>query len=337
MKSLYLAAVFVAATPLLAQQTGVSHPPDAPIEDTATVHIGDADQANVPVVSAPVVVVTDSSAGQAAVVAPQSSITAQPRVEREDNSPAVTLKHHEVAQFDPDAGVVGEIPQRADELAAGTMFRVRLKRSIETATTQQNTPFTAELTEPVQHMGRVVIPAGSTLEGLVTEIRGGKRFHGAALIHLQAQSIVLPDGTRMPINASVVDTDQYANTRIDEEGNVVRKDHAKETLAIMSLTTGSAAAAGGVIAGIPGALVGAGIGAGVSTVWWLKQDRQTQLPAETLVVMALTTPAPIRSLVREPEYSSAPLRQNARPSGTEYEPTPVANSTVAAQSFVPTN
>ena len=58
----------------------------------------------------------------------------------------------------------------------------------------------------------------------------------------------------MPIHASVVDTDQFNSTRIDDEGNIIRKDHAKQTLTAMSLTTGSAAAAGGVIGGPAGAL-----------------------------------------------------------------------------------
>ena len=163
------------------------------------------------------------------------------------------------------------------------------------------------------HDGRVVVPAGAVLEGAVTDIRGGRRVHGAALIHLQAQSIVLPDGTRMPVHASVIDTDRYDDPRIDSEGNIVRKDHAKQTFAEFSLAAGSAAAAGGRIAGVPGALVGAGVGAGVGTIMWLKADRQTQLPPDTTVVLALESPLTIRPLVREPQYSAVPAALQAVP------------------------
>ncbi len=328
MKALSLAAVLVAVTPLAAQQTGVSHPPETTIEDTATVSTGQTTETNVPVVTAPAVVVQPSKSQAATPGAAYSDV---PTITSQETSPAVTLKRHETAQFDPDGSVVGDVPQRADELGTGTMLRMRLKRGIETATTQEGTPFTAEITEPVMHMGHVVVPSGSTVEGRVTEIRGGKRFRGAAMIHLQAQNVVLPDGTRMPISASVIDTDQYANTRIDAEGNVVRKDHAGQTLAEMSLATGGAAAAGGVLGGVPGALIGAGIGAGVGTVMWLKQDRQTQLPADTLLVMALTSPAPIRSLVKEPEYSSVYTPVQTR------QPLAAPSAPVAEQSFVPTN
>jgi hypothetical protein len=45
-----------------------------------------------------------------------------------------------------------------------------------------------------------------------------------------------------------------------------------------------------MIGGVPGALIGAGVGAGVSTVVWLKQDREAQLPKDLQVVFSLTEP-----------------------------------------------
>ena len=230
-----------------------------------------------------------------------------------------------------DAGIVTDVPRRPNELPTGTPLRMRLREEIATDTTPENTPFAADLSENVMSAGRVVLPAGSTVEGTITHVRGGKRFRGAALIHLQPQVIVLPDGTRMPLRAAVIDTDQYAHTRVDEEGNILRKDHVGATLAAMSLTTGGAAAAGAVLGGGVGAVVGAGVGAGVSTAWWLKQDRQTHLPKESLIVLELSEPLMIRSLVREPEFSAMPPRESMQ--------APVASvpTYVAPQSFVPTN
>lgn len=325
MKHLSTAALLLAATPLLAQQTGVAHPPEM-VDDMPAAQSANA---NVPVVTAPVVVV--------APAAPATGTVAAPAPATRYESPAVTLKQRDIAKFDPDGEIVTDVPQKANELPAGTLFRARLKRSIETATTAEGTAFSAEITEPIQHMGRVVVPVGSVVEGHITEIRGGRRFRGAAMMHLQAQQIVLPDGSRIPLNASVVDSDQYANTKVDGEGNIIRKDHAKETLAVMSLTTGSAAAAGGVLGGGVGALVGAGIGAGVSTVWWLKQDRQTQMPADALLVMALDYPLPVESFGRESDFSATPSapvrRRTAQPASEKVSmdtrPAP------AAQSFVP--
>ena len=294
MKQLAAAAFVLATTPLLAQQTGVAHPADAIDEVPATVAV----PSSIPVVAAPVM-----------VVAPAQPMAAADPLQ--DSSPAVTLRRHDLAKFtpdataaldaDPDSGIVVGTPARSGELQAGTVLRARLRSAITTAGTAPETPFTATLSEPVVQMGRTIFPAGSTLEGRVTEIHGGRRLHGAAMIHLQAQFIVLPDGTRLPLNAAVIDTDQYAQTRIDGEGNIVRKDHALQTLAEFSLATGSGAAAGGVFGGAPGALVGAGIGAGVGTAVWLKQDREATLPSETLVVLVLTAPMPIEPRTHTPE------------------------------------
>lgn len=330
-KHLSTAALILAAAPMLAQQTGVAHPPDVVDEIPAAQVAAPSADTSVPVVTAPVIVVP---AKPTPIDGRETSAGNETRYE----SPAVTLKHRDIEKFDPDAEIVTSVPVNPHELPEGTLIRARLKQNIETATTAQGTRFTAELTEPVKHMGRVVMPVGSVVEGRVTEIRGGRRFRGAAMIHLQAQQVVLPDGSRISLNASVVDSDQFANNKIDDEGNIIRKDHAKETVAAMSLATGGAAAAGGVIGGGVGALVGAGIGAGVSTVWWLKQDRQTQMPADALLVLSLNAPLPIESLVREPDFSKAPVaplreRKSASVTGEISEARPAA----AAQSYVPAN
>ncbi len=324
MLKLPFAAVLLTATPLFAQQTGVSHPDETEIETSAAAPAVSAPK-SVPVVSAPVLVV------------PASNLNAPAPTPASSDSPAVTLKHHDLSKFtpapDPDAGIVGDdVAQSPNEIAAGTIIRARLKTTIETATTQPGTPFQAEIAEPVLHDGRVIVPAGSMLKGHVTEVRGGRRIHGQALIHLQAQTIVLPDGSQMPLQASVIDTDQFKDVRVDAEGNILRKDHTKQTLAIFSLTTGSAAAAGGMIAGVPGALVGAGIGAGVSTALWLKQDRQAELPVDSLVVLALTEPLRIQPLIHEPDFAAQPT---SAPLATRTVPVPPVAP--EPQAFVPVN
>lgn len=316
MRSHLVLAAALVATPLMAQQSGISHPPDAIVQD---------------VPSQP-----------AAPAKPSAAIPAENTASDSIYQPyrrtiALHTRTEPPAPADPDSGIVTDVPRRPNELPAGTVLRMRLRSEITTDQTQPNTPFIAELSENVIDNGRVVLPAGSTVEGVISEVRGGKRIWGAALIHLETRFIVLPDGTRTPLRAAVIDTDQYAHTRVDEEGNIRRKDHVGATLAAMSLTTGGAAAAGGVLGGPAGALVGAGVGAGVSTVWWLKQDRQAHLPGSTLLVFGLTEPLTIRGLVREPNFSSAPTAlPDAGPSTQAYRQTQPAY-TAAPQSFVPTN
>ena len=166
----------------------------------------------------------------------------------------------------------------------------RIRETLSTTSTAVGTPFTAEVIAPMERDGRVIIPVGSTLHGRVTVVRGGRRISGAAAIHLQPESVTLPDGTHYLLHAQVVDTSQHNVTRVSSEGTILRRDHVKGTLAAMSLTTGGAAATGAVFGGVPGFFIGGAIGAGVSTAWWLKQDRQEVVPENTGIIFSLSVP-----------------------------------------------
>ncbi len=322
-----LALAFIVATaPALAQSTGVSHPPDTSVDVAPPISEYPQAKPSAAIPAAPVY------SAPAAVSAPPPTED-EYKAYKPYNAQGVTLHSHAETAVDPDAGIVTEVPRRPGELPIGTALRARLRTSIATETTQKDTPFAAELSEDVRDGNRVVLPTGSVVEGIVTRVRGGKRFHGAALIHLQAQRVVLPDGTSLPLQAQVVDTDQYAETRIDNEGNIIRRDHAKATLITMGAVTGAAAVTGAVIGAGVGALVGAGIGAGISTAVWLKQDRQARLPQDTLLVFSLTDHLDLNP---RPDFVIVPAD---RPSGAVAAmPAPAeAPAYSAPQSFVPTN
>ncbi len=204
---------------------------------------------------------------------------------------AATVTASEIV--DPDAAIVTSVEDRPGEVREGTVLRARSKQSLSTVTTQPGDRFAAELTDAVEKDGRVVLPVGAVIEGRVTEVHGGRRISGAAMMHLEPKSVTLPDGTHYVIHAQLIDTDQMSRTKVDREGTLIRKDHPRETLAVLGLATGSAAAAGAIVGGGVGAAVGAGIGAGAGTILWLKQDRQAVLPQDTLLVFSLTAPMPV--------------------------------------------
>jgi hypothetical protein len=157
-------------------------------------------------------------------------------------------------------------------------------------TTKPGTHFTAEVSESVMHDGKVIVPSGSILEGRVTWVRGGKRIGGRAALHLEPRTITLPDGSQYMVQARVIDTNAWDDTVVDNEGTILRRDHSKETFAVMGLAAGGPMAAGAMLGGVPGALIGAGIGAGVDTVLWLKQDHQAELPKDLGLTFSLMEP-----------------------------------------------
>ena len=276
------AALVLAAVPTFAQSaqngmTGVSSPEPTAISTTD-------DTAATPVLKPRV----KPNAGTPAV-APDSAapVTYGPYV---PYTGAVTgASASVVAADDADAMIVTSVPEREGELREGTLLKTQIREDLSTKTTLEGTVFTAQLTEAVERNGRVILPVGSILEGRVTEVHGGRRISGAAALHLQTRDILLPDGTHYVVHAQLIDTGK-SEFKVTDEGTLKRKDHPKEMLAVAGGVTGAGAVAGAMIGGGVGAVVGASIGAGVSTVIWLKQDRQATLPKDVSLVFSLTTP-----------------------------------------------
>lgn len=309
MKLLLTTAAFaLAAVPAIAkaQETGVSTPPPAVItaspDDPAPVvrtkpsaAVGYS-QSYVPgSPAAPATPAPPSSQTYGAYV-PYVPPGSQPAYQAPRDPDAEIVTSVPGHPANEDAGIVTYVPTRPNEVAQGTLISTRIRETISTATTPVGTRFTAEVTAPMEQDGRVIIPTGSTIQGHVSVIRGGRRVSGVAAIHLLPESVTLPDGTHYVLHAQVIDTSEHNVTRVNSEGTILRRDHIKGTLAAMSLTTGGAAATGAVFGGVPGAFIGAGIGAGVSTVWWLKQDRQEVVPENTTIIFSLSTPMPITPL-----------------------------------------
>ena len=276
----------------LAQSTGVSHPDEVIIStssQTAPVQGSSLPASNMPGSGMPV----DRYATQTSVVVAPDAASPKPSAAiavEAANTPSLTPRNYaSVAEpTDQDGGVVVRVPGPSDRLPEGTLMKVRLGQRLSTQATPLGVEWTAELIESMSRDGVVMVPAGSILHGKVTEVHGGKRISGQASIHLTTLSVVLPDGTMRGVHAQVIDTDYNHGVRVNEEGTLLHRENRKEEAGVMALTVGSGAAAGGVIAGVPGALVGAGVGAGVSGVLYLKEDKQAELPKDTIITFELT-------------------------------------------------
>ena len=300
------AACALAAAPMLAQneRTGVSRPdpvaitanPDSPdsaappetpaAKPSAAVPIAPAGSA--PIVYGPYVPYhAPGTAAGGAAFDPDAHIVGDATAGQAERHALSAPAHGEA---DLDAGIVTYVPARPGEIPDGTLLRAKLREGLSSLTTRPGSAFSAELTEPVMRDGRVIVPAGAVLNGRVTWVRGGKRLGGAAAIHLEPQTVTLPDGAQYMLRARVIDTDRWDRTKVDSEGTILRKDRMKGTMEVVGLATGGGAAAGAMIGGVPGALIGAGVGAGVSTVVLLRQDRQAELPKDLGVVFSLTAP-----------------------------------------------
>jgi hypothetical protein len=286
------AALVLAAVPTIAQKamTGVSNPEPTPISATD-------DSVTTPQMkpSAGILATTPSSATSTNAT---GTVVYGPYVPY-SGAKAAGGSANVVAADDLDSQIVTSVPEREGELREGTILKTQILENLSTKTTLEGTRFTAQLTEAIERNGRVIVPVGSILEGQVTEVHGGRWITGAATLHLETRDITLPDGTHYVVHAQLIDTGK-SEFKVTDEGTLKRRDQPKETLAVVSLASGSGAVAGALIGGGVGAVVGAGIGAGVSTVIWLKQDRQATLPKSVPLVFSLTTPMVLTPLNSEP-------------------------------------
>jgi hypothetical protein len=277
------------------QMSGVSHPEQVPIltnEDgikQPVVYSG-AVPAQIPD-RTPAAVATVPT-GTAAEAPPGTKPSAMVPMEAAVAKPAVTAAATEDVKLnvrpDIDAGVVTRVAGPSNALPVGTMMKAKITQDLSTKTTAVGTTFTAELTQAILRDGRVLLPAGSTVAGRVSEVHGGKRVSGQASMRLMPQRVTLPDGTIYPLHAQVIDTELYKHMSVDREGTILHKGSKTGTAAGIGLSAGAGAASGAIFGGWPGAIIGAGVGAGVSTVVWLKQDRQAELPAGTGITFMLT-------------------------------------------------
>jgi hypothetical protein len=192
-----------------------------------------------------------------------------------------------VVTDDPNSGVITSVHTGPNELPIGTRIIALLDTPISTRVTPEGSHFTATLSTPVMHDGRVLLPTGTLISGRITQIHGGRRISGASAIRLQPDNLVLPDHSTYRLNAEVTDLDHFKDSHVNSEGTIIGNSDKATGAAAIGLTTGSAAVAGAVLGGGVGAAVGAGIGAGVGTVWWLRQDHQQTLPQGTEIVFNL--------------------------------------------------
>ena len=299
--------VFAAPTYAQEERTGVSHPPETVITtDSDTPETVPAKPAK-PAAGIPMTTQKEDVYGAyvpyhaPGTPAPAAASSSEPTFDPDANIvTAETAGRRPLREAmdskDPDAGIVTSVPSRPGELSEGTLIKARLQETISTVTTVAGTKFTATVSEPLMKDGKVIVPVGSLLEGKVTMVRSGKRISGGAAIHLEPRSITLPDGGVYMVQARVIDTADWDDTKVDSEGTVLRKEDTKKTLAVMGLAAGGPMAAGAVLGGVPGAVIGAGVGAGVGTVIWLKQDRQAELPKDLGLVFSLTEPMSITPL-----------------------------------------
>jgi hypothetical protein len=87
-------------------------------------------------------------------------------------------------------------------LQDGTPVRLRLNRTVSSATAHVGETVDFEITEPVTNENYVVIPKGAVALGSVTKVETKGRFARAGALELSIDSVRLSDGGTIPLRAT---------------------------------------------------------------------------------------------------------------------------------------
>jgi hypothetical protein len=201
-----------------------------------------------------------------------------------DPPPGPSLKQRIAS--DPDGDIVHPAPLGPHELGEGTKIRARLLNEVSTNFSEDGTPFRARVMTDVLQDGRVLIPAGSEIDGRVTNVSSGG-FGGHGSLHLTPDFVILPDGSRYRMFAQVIAT-PGSSTRVGSEGSINPGSQVKRNSIEYGGAVGAGAVTGAALGGPAGALAGSLVGAGVITAHLLLSHPQATLDQGTYLQFMLT-------------------------------------------------
>lgn len=173
-------------------------------------------------------------------------------------------------------------------IPAGRTITVRMGEALGSKTAQDGQPFTGTLANGIASNGKVVIPAGSHVSGVVSEAKSAGKFKGEAILAIRLTSVNVKG---VPHNVS---TDEYV---------VTQKGKGKRSAVMIGGGTGAGALIGGLAGGGKGALIGGLVGAGAGTAGAaFTGNKELTIPAESAVSFKTTTritieqsaPAPVQ-------------------------------------------
>jgi hypothetical protein len=179
-------------------------------------------------------------------------------------------------------------------IPAGTKIPLSLKQAISTKNAREGDAVYAETAFPFVVDNRVVVPAGSYIQGKIAHVERAGHGKGRAEILMHFTSMIYPSGYTVMLPGSVENTPGAdSNSVKDEEGTIQQdKDTGKkiEDAAKGGVygTMGGATAGGLATGGLNGARVGAGIGAAAGIGWaLLKRGNDVRLEVGTSIEMEI--------------------------------------------------
>jgi type IV secretion system protein VirB10 len=204
-----------------------------------------------------------------AISLPASLLAQQPEGPQSDAPPPVAPKPVAAPQSGSTEKVI---------VPAGTRVGVVLQNGISTRSAKPGDSVYLQTSFPITIANRIIIPVGSYLRGELLESKRPGRLKGRGEFRMRLDTLILPTGYTVNLNAAPRSADSGGKETMDSEGKVTGGgDKGKKAGTVVETT-----AAGAGIGAIAGGAKGAGIGAGIGAVTGLAAVLLTRGPEAEL-------------------------------------------------------
>jgi hypothetical protein len=168
---------------------------------------------------------------------------------------------------------------------AGTRMPLVLHNAVTTRNARPGDPVFLETLFPIAINGRILIPAGTYVQGEIQETKRPGKVKGVGEIRMRLNSMILPNGYTVDFNAVPTNVGTGGNESTDSEGKIKGDTNKGGDVGTVVKSTGVGAGIGAIAAqSAKGAGIGAGAGAAVGlAAVLLSRGPEMELPRGSTV------------------------------------------------------
>jgi hypothetical protein len=195
----------------------------------------------------------------------------------------------------PSAETVKESAQVSPNLIvvpAGTKLPLVLHNAVSTRNAHPGDPVYLETTFPIVQDDKILVPAGSYVQGEITEAVRPGRVKGTGEMRIRLTSMILPNGYTVRFDAIPANAGTGGNETTGKEGEIKGDTNKGSDAGTVLKTTAAGAGIGGLATRTgKGAGIGAGVGAaaGLAAIL-LSRGPEIDLPRGTTLDAVLDRP-----------------------------------------------
>src|SRR2546427_11267068 len=180
-------------------------------------------------------------------------------------------------------------------IPAGTTVPLALKHAVSTKSAREGDSVYAETTFPVVQDNRVLIPAGTYVQGRIPHVQRARRIKGRAEVLMHFTTLIYPSGYTVLLPGAVENVPGAEKTSIKGEEGTIRQDRQTgQKVGTVAQSAGTGAVIGGLSGGGKGAAIGAAAGGVVGTaIALMSRGNDVKLDAGTTVEMVFQRAVPL--------------------------------------------